>query len=219
VTAHRPRPWVFPPPSVDQAWSVRTHSGRPRPGTEPRTAYVLGNRARKGPAAPPGRGRRRRVPPSPPNRNPPPGAVVITAVSARFRSTPGAAGDTITTASRPPLLPSWRRPSARSRRLPSGTAISPPGSPTVTALPPPPKTPSTTSAPPSLSRALSAGPRSSSRPSQRSRRRPGSWNESPAATWTPKPPTSAIAELASPVTEPASPLNQLASSEKMANNQ
>ena len=36
--------------------------------------------------------------------------------------------------------------------------------------------------PPSRSRALSAGPRSSNRPSPRSRRRPGSWNESPTAT-------------------------------------
>ena len=38
---------------------------------------------------------------------------MITTVSARFRSTPGTAGDTITTASRPPLLPTWRRPPAR----------------------------------------------------------------------------------------------------------
>jgi len=39
----------------------------------------------------------------PPSRNTPPGAVTIRTVSARFRPTPGTAGDTITTASRPPL--------------------------------------------------------------------------------------------------------------------
>ena len=39
--SHRPRPWVFPPPSVDQARCARTHSGRRQPGKPTRTAYVL----------------------------------------------------------------------------------------------------------------------------------------------------------------------------------
>ena len=39
--SQRPRPWIFPHPSVDQAWCPRTHSGRPRPEIAPRAAYVL----------------------------------------------------------------------------------------------------------------------------------------------------------------------------------
>ena len=39
--SHRPRPWAFPPPSVDQARCRRTHSGRPQPAIVPRMAYGL----------------------------------------------------------------------------------------------------------------------------------------------------------------------------------
>ena len=38
--SYRPRPWASRP-SVDQARCPRTHSGRRRPGTEPRTSYAL----------------------------------------------------------------------------------------------------------------------------------------------------------------------------------
>ena len=50
-----------------------------------------------------------------------------TTVSRRSRPTPGTTGGTVTKARRPLRRPTWRRPPARCRKPPRGTAISPPG--------------------------------------------------------------------------------------------